>query len=379
MKRDLRLDTLRGLMLVSMATIHLTLYIFEPLKPLVKYIFEPLGFVSSAEGFIFISGIVAGIVYGGMSLQEGQLNSKVNKMLRRRAFQRAGVIYFSHMFIFVVVLLGVSAFGREGTSLLFTNKLMALVLGSILLYQPTLMDILPMYCLFVLLIPFLIKQFKLRRELWILLSSAAIWVAAQMGVRGKICCLLSDVIPVRLGYFDIFAWHLLFIFGVFIGFWRRTHKESFIPTRFRLSLFIACMAIGSMLFIQRHDLVGFNIMQDLGLSTCRTTLALLRLLNFIVIAYLISRVGVRFPKLLSWRWLSFLGQHSLQVFTFQILVVFSLIPLRKLLSSMSLEAQVLAIVFVGASLTLPAFYHKRYRGWSEQKEGNSNLFKFAGS
>ncbi len=61
MERDIRLDALRGLVLAWMTINHLS-------GPLHAYSFETLGFVSSAEGFVFISGIVAGMVYGRIGL-----------------------------------------------------------------------------------------------------------------------------------------------------------------------------------------------------------------------------------------------------------------------------------------------------------------------
>ncbi len=64
MERDIRLDALRGLVLAWMTLNHLG-------GPLQAYSFQTLGFVSSAEGFVFISGIVAGMVYGRIGLNQG--------------------------------------------------------------------------------------------------------------------------------------------------------------------------------------------------------------------------------------------------------------------------------------------------------------------
>jgi len=50
--RDPRVDTLRGLFLVVMMIDHL------PFHPLRRFSSQSLGFVSSAEGFVFVSGLV---------------------------------------------------------------------------------------------------------------------------------------------------------------------------------------------------------------------------------------------------------------------------------------------------------------------------------
>jgi hypothetical protein len=52
--RDSRLDMLRGLCLVLMTVDHL------PINPLFRFTNQTLGFVSAAEGFVFISGVVSG-------------------------------------------------------------------------------------------------------------------------------------------------------------------------------------------------------------------------------------------------------------------------------------------------------------------------------
>jgi hypothetical protein len=52
----------------------------------------------------------------------------------------------------------------------------------------------------------------------------------------------------------------------------------------------------------------------------KTHLAPLRLLNFIVLAYLIAAVAAYRPKLVTFGPLAFLGRHSLAVFSFQVTV-----------------------------------------------------------
>ncbi|MDP9371380.1 MAG: OpgC domain-containing protein, partial [Chloroflexota bacterium] len=64
--RDLRLDLLRGFAVFAMAVDHLG-------GP--SWLYALTGgnrfFVSAAEGFVFISGVVAGIVYGARARRDG--------------------------------------------------------------------------------------------------------------------------------------------------------------------------------------------------------------------------------------------------------------------------------------------------------------------
>jgi len=55
-QRDNRVDSIRGLLLILIAINHFGGWV-------AGVIWEPIGFVSDAEGFIFISGFVLSIVY----------------------------------------------------------------------------------------------------------------------------------------------------------------------------------------------------------------------------------------------------------------------------------------------------------------------------
>ena len=60
MTRRWELDALRGLMLVLMTLTHLPTRVADPLG-------QPLGHVSAAEGFVMLSGYMAGMVYTPVS------------------------------------------------------------------------------------------------------------------------------------------------------------------------------------------------------------------------------------------------------------------------------------------------------------------------
>jgi len=85
--RDVYIDALRGLMLVTM-TIHHFPSLF------CDYTFESLGYVNAVEGFVFLSGLVAGRVY----TRYGAVENGV--LLWRRALARTGFIYSFHVLTF---------------------------------------------------------------------------------------------------------------------------------------------------------------------------------------------------------------------------------------------------------------------------------------
>jgi hypothetical protein len=78
-----------------------------------------------------------------------------------------------------------------------------------------------------------------------------------------------------------------------------------------------------------------------GIMINKTALGLLRLADFGACAYLIAVVGGLYPRLLTWRPLAFLGQHSIAVFGVQSVVAVVLLeftwpfatPLRNYLTT----------------------------------------------
>jgi hypothetical protein len=167
-----------------------------------------------------------------------------------------------------------------------------------------------------------------------------------------------------LGFFDILAWQLLFVTGLIMGFWQYTHKEPFLSPNYRIILFIASAVIASVLFIQRLGLkFDFCFIPKVKVLTDKSSLAPLRLLNFMVIAYLTGVITTRFKKLSTWRWLSFLGQHSLQVFSFHVLLVYTLRAFRDQLALMNELLKVFIAIALVISLSIPAYVHMQYRQW----------------
>lgn len=355
MKRDLRLDTLRGLMLVSMMVFHWP-------GPIRRFTHEPVGFVSAAEGFVFLSGLIAGLVF----VRFGQRYD--HDALRTRSLRRARDIYLAHVIPLALVWLaaravpGSRAFWGNVVPHAYSGPWFSFVPGALMLYQPMFFDILPMYVVFVLFIPLVIRLLTAGRWKAVLLTSAGLWVLSQFGIWRMLEHLLGTVMPVDLGTFDPFAWQLLFVGGLALGHWWLSYRG---PSVFTHPVAVPVVAgIAGLLFLVRYRILplGTPILWDnplVGLST----LAPLRLLNFTVLAYLVGFAAVRFRRLFSCRWLSFLGQHSLQVFTFHVIVVYAGMPLFERIETLSPAGQIGITVAVLLSLTIPAWAHREYRRW----------------
>jgi len=76
-KRWSEIDALRGLMLVLMTLTHLPTRFSDPLG-------QPFGFVSAAEGFVFLSAFMAGYIFAGRAMKDG-VHAMRDAFLRRAA------------------------------------------------------------------------------------------------------------------------------------------------------------------------------------------------------------------------------------------------------------------------------------------------------
>ncbi|MDD2762581.1 MAG: OpgC domain-containing protein [Opitutaceae bacterium] len=313
--RDLRLDTLRGWMLVAMAVNHLN----TELRVFTDHAF---GFVSTAEGFVFLSGLVAGLVYTRRAV------GNPAAAWQDRARRRAREIYLWHLGGFMTTFLGLQLLalltGRISTTspaLFFQHPVAAVPMGALLLYQPGLFDILPMYCVFMLLLPTVLAGLQARRWGWIFAVSGGLWLLAQAGLRDYLQAGLARFLPVNLGVFDLLAWQLLFVLGACFGYhWAKPSRPLL---SFRPAMLLLCLVVAVPLWflLKYQHLPWPGVTMDMVWAWAdKAHLAPLRLLNFIVVAYLIAAVAVRRPGFFAFRPLAFLGRHSLAVFTVQAVV-----------------------------------------------------------
>lgn len=357
MKRDITLDSLRGLLLVVMLIDHLAI-------SLSNYTIHMLGYITAAEGFIFLSGFVAGLVYTGIHDRDG------SAALWQAVLRRIRVIYLFHILIFALLLiigmhsqLLVSAWKETipyfSDPLMINEPLKALGLGAIFLYQPAYLDILPLYFFFLLATPVALVQFARGRARAVWIGAFSIWLIAQFGALSVFKRSLATYLPVDLGYFDILSWQLLFMAGLYFGFRKRRTKA---PASITLDgrLIIVCLIVAVTLCLHRHGYFSALVTVPEALLS-KDRLGLIRLVNFAAIAYLVAGLRHQFRRVMTWPWFSSLGQHSLQVYAFHVVLIFLLAPILPMVRSLP---QPLSLVITTASvlsLTIPAWIHQRYR------------------
>lgn len=357
MKRDIALDVLRGIMLVVMAADHFG-------EPVFQHLYEIAGYVSAAEGFVFLSGMLVAIVYGRYCAAGGYV-------LEKRIWNRAGTIYLYHLivllavFVFTVATAMSDAYWKSFATEMQVEPVRALLSGLLMLYQPPMLDVLPLYVVLMLFAPFALRlmfQYQGVGLAMVLAVSAGLWLAAQYAWGDVLLGLLPDGSLIRLGAFHVLAWQLLFVLGMVLGFMR----FSGIAPRVHAGWWLISVGVVIYLYLLRHGQVR-NEWLALHHHIAREYMAWLRLLNFLAFVYMVAgfialhrRYQVFALLALPGRWLAFLGQHSLQVFAYHLVVLYCYIPFRWGEWAFTDGQKWFVLAVFLASLTLPALAHQHY-------------------
>jgi hypothetical protein len=312
--RDLRFDTLRGLFLVCMTINHLPTTIR-------KVTDQSLGVFTAAEGFVFLSGLLAGWVYTRKLREGGARGLWKAVSLRATTIYRWHIVSFVGAFLSVQVIEHATGFCSTNVPrLFFQHPAEALGLGLTLLYQPGLLDLLPMYCVFVAFLPIVIHGLESGRR-WLVLSvSAALWLVIQWAppVDG------APLYPVNTGSFNLLAWQFIFVAGVAIGHARLSGQAQVAkpnPWVVSLAAALAVYAFG----IRQFEWTSLWPDRVFGLLLNKPALGLLRIGDFAAVAYLVAILGERFPRALSIPPLEFLGRHSLVVVATQSVAIMTVL------------------------------------------------------
>jgi hypothetical protein len=310
MKRFIEFDVLRGFLLLMMVVDH------SP-SSLRRFTDQPLGFFTTAECFVFVSAFLAGMLFRKRTEKLGFAAA------RSSSIRRAGRIYQAHLVTlgFAFVLGGFFLSEFPGIRNLLDHYLLnpwAAIGGSLaLLFRPPLMDILPMYILFSFLTP--AAFWAAQRWGWkaVLLVSASIWFIAQTHARDMLVTAFKDLPFIQLGPFDLFAWQLLWVGGLFIG-QRFQENKALLPLSRLLHSLLLISAIAFLVWRWSSIASGPDPAAQTWLLD-KWHLGPLRLMNFAVTA----AVTATFLKCLNqWeaplRPLLLIGRHMLPVFSVEI-------------------------------------------------------------
>ena len=320
LKRRPELDALRGLFLVLMVLVHL------PTR-FSTFVDQPFGFVSCAAGFVGLSALLVGRIYfGDMFADEAGVRTK----LWKRSFR----IYQYHLVIVGLVFTVVADFAIRTHRIAILNLLdfyiahpvPAVIAALLLFYCPPMLDILPMYIIFLFLTPFFLSLAKRVGWRWVLGPSAAVWLWAQFGLRSLAHQWTVQItqlhMPVReSGAFNLFAWQLIWIVGLWLG---ASSAIGEFPLN-RIPAWATSLSAAVCVFFLgvRYSWWGSQLnQQSFGIELEKWIVAPLRLLNMIAFVAVVWWLRKYIARLIAREPLLTLGKASLEVFCAHLFFVF---------------------------------------------------------
>ncbi|HSF30593.1 MAG TPA: OpgC domain-containing protein [Candidatus Tectomicrobia bacterium] len=233
-KRDLRLDLLRGFAVIAMIVDH----IGGERSWLYALTGGDAFFVSAAEVFVFISGLLMGIIYAGVITRQG-LGAALLKSL-----QRAWSLYLMTV-ILTMTLMALSAQWRLGWGSGATDTTWPELIISVLMLHRTffLTDILLLYTLLVLTaVPVLVLLVH-ARTICVLAGSWGLWMLWQLAPQ-------HTQFPWSIADNSVFnfpSWQALFVTALVIGYHRQRLECYWVGVSERLKLGISGVFVAAVI------------------------------------------------------------------------------------------------------------------------------------
>ena len=225
-RRDLRFDLLRGLAVIAMVTDHV--------GGSQSWLYTLTGgnhfWTSAAEGFVFISGLVMGIVYPAVIARQG-LGAALLKVLKR-----AGTLYALTVLLTLVTAALAYRLQVHWAPQVTAATLPDFVIGVLTLHRAYyLTDVLLMYTLLVFAAAGAIFLINEKRTRLVLAISWGIWGVWQVfPQQAALPWAITDN-----SVFNLAAWQLLFFNGLVIGYHRKALAERFSWATGRIALLVS--------------------------------------------------------------------------------------------------------------------------------------------
>lgn len=313
--RDYRLDFFRGLALVFILIDHI------PDNIVSRVTLHSFAFCDAAEVFIFISGYTAALAYNPVFDRQG------SAMAVARIYRRVWQLWVAHLLLFVIFNAEVGYTLKVLDNPMFADELAvgdylenpgeAFIRVLILQFQPTLLNILPLYIVLLLGLPWLLLL--MRRSVWLgLVPSAALWVATDLFGWN-----LPGYPEGRLWYLDPLAWQFLFTIAAALGISRGKLPDyrGFAVPAAMVCVIAAVVSFGWVLHDMDPRIPEYPVLPAPWFD--KTMLPPLRLLNMLALAVLVAVCVPHNWRLFTTRfgWLVITcGQNSLEVFCLTIVL-----------------------------------------------------------
>ena len=321
-ERDLRLDLFRGVGLLMIFLDHI------PHDVVAWLTLRNYGFSDAAEFFVFISGYLAGDIYGPI-VRGGNFLAATKRLV-----MRAWHMYVAHILLFLVFTAQIARTARRFDNPLYKDELNVanflqnpdVLIGQALTlrYKPVNLDVLPLYITLVLASP-LILWCLTRRPNLTLLGSVTLYVAARWFDWN-----LASYPPGTTWYFNPFAWQLMFVFAAWCGVGGAAKLAFLIRSRVALIVAAAWIVFAFLIVMTWHVAFLESLVPKWMIKAIypidKTDLDMLRFTHFLALALVVARYLPRHWAPLNSKWLRPLilcGQHSLPIFCFSVFLSFA--------------------------------------------------------
>jgi hypothetical protein len=327
--RDLRVDFLRGVAMATVVIAHIEIpSLYRLLTP------ERFGVVSEPEIFIFLSGLVIGLIYPARIIKEGW--SAVARKLLRRSLQ----LYIVSLCVVIgVYLLNFVPLLNPGVLNSFTNRdtgvtyslynnaggdFLNFIKNTLVLrYGPGQFNIMGLFVVLMIAAPFILWMLTRRYWFMLLLISGGIYLYNQLQPTRVTVAQFENA-------FSLLSWQFLFVVGVMTGFYREQVKILF---QGKYAKWLIGAAIGIFCILMIYSLnnpwmpLPYNVRLSLlseetfnsiyNLFFSRLWLGIGRVFNALLVIgifyTLLTAFWSLFDRTLSWFFIP-LGQASLYVF-----------------------------------------------------------------
>ena len=320
-ERDLRLDLFRGVGLWMIFLDHIPHDVVSWLT------LRNYGFSDAAEFFVFISGYLAGFIYGPV-IKAGHFLAAL-----KRLWKRAIEMYVAHIMLFLVFTAQIARTVRKFDNPLYEDEFNVhnfllhpdVLIGQALTlrYKPVNLDVLPLYITLIATAPFMLWA-MVRRPNLTLLASVVLYIFAR-----KLDWNLASYPPGTTWYFNPFAWQMLFIFAAWCGTGGANRIWPIVQSRLALAVAALWLLFAFLVVMSWHwAILGVWIpawLTKIIYPIDKTDLDMFRFLHFLALALIVSRYVPHNWSALTSKWLRpmvMCGRHSLPIFCFGVFLSF---------------------------------------------------------
>lgn len=356
MHRNVQIDFFRGLFLVIMTLDHLQYLPFKSLSRFtLDYTYQTFGFVATVEGFVFLSGLMVGMVYTP-KLHSNQFTHLV--------YTRIWHIYKYHLAVFTLIacLFSIPLFSQSWPPMwdsiypLITDPVLSLAQAAFLMYQPGLQDVLPMYMIFLGFTPWVLRKLESGNILPLIMLSLFLWALGQ----GRPQTYVATHLGLFWGWFELASWQLVFFSGLLLGYLHCKRPNFSIPLTPHYLITAIAILVGLMLYRHQYSWPFLNLPYDRLFMD--KNLGIVRVINASALGYLLYALCQYQPTWFKGKFLSTLGQHSLLVFSYHVVLCYALTPLRPYIGDLHLITQVALLLLATTSLWIPIFIKSHWVG-----------------